>query len=159
MRISDWSSDVCSPISAPFFLFGHMRDFARHRVAVAQHRELAGIDAGRAIFARLVDADHRRGAPVCPGWRVGHAADVGRRRSKVKTSAAAPSEKRALKPASEMPSSVRCGTSQRISGAAMMLSSVTGPPCVVLHVVSPSPKPYSTPAVKTGKEAGREKGG
>src|SRR3546814_16873584 len=110
MRISDWSSDVCSPISAPFFLFGHMRDFARHRVAVAQHRELAGIDAGRAIFARLVDADHRRGAPVCPGWRVGHAADVGRRRSKVKTSAAAPSEKRALKPASELPSSVHCGT-------------------------------------------------
>src|SRR3546814_8515050 len=106
MRISDWSSDVCSS-------------------------DLA---------------DHRRGAPVCPGWRVGHAADVGRRRSKVKTSAAAPSEKRALKPASEMPSSVHCGTSQRISGAAMMLSSVTGPLCVVLHVVSPSQKPYSTPA-------------
>src|SRR3546814_14508235 len=93
-----------------------MRDLARHRVAVAHHRELAGIDSRRAIFARLIDADHRRGAPVGPGWRiVGHAADVGRRRSKVKTSAAAASEMIALKPASEMPHRVHFGRSEERS--------------------------------------------
>ena len=42
----------------PLFLFGHVRDLARHRMAVAHHRELAGINARCAIFARLVDADH-----------------------------------------------------------------------------------------------------
>src|SRR3546814_2426003 len=56
-----------------------------------------------------------------------HAADVLPRRSKVKTSAAAAKEKIALKPASEMPKSDHCTASQRISGAFMIESSVTGP--------------------------------
>src|SRR3990167_3620559 len=124
----------------PLFLFGHMRDFARHRVAVAHHRELAGIDARRAIFAGLVDADHRCGALAS------HAADVVFRRSKVKTIAAAPSEKIALKPASEMPSSVHWAVSQRISGAFMIASSDTGPADPAAQGVIPSQKPYSTPA-------------
>src|SRR3546814_9720269 len=98
-----------------------MRDLARHRVAVTHHRELAGIDARRAIFAGLVDADHRGGAVLA------HADDVVRRRSKVKTSAAAASEKIALKPASEMPNSRHCATSQRMIGAAMISSSEIGP--------------------------------
>src|SRR3546814_8093323 len=91
MRISDWSSDVCSS-------------------------DLA---------------DHRCGAPITLFGGFGHTADVRSRRSKVKTSAAAAKEKLALKPASEMPKSDHCTASQRMSGAFMIESSVTGPPATV----------------------------
>src|SRR3546814_18007940 len=109
MRISDWSSDVCSS-------------------------DLA---------------DHRCGAPITLFGGFGHTADVRSRRSKVKTSAAAAKEKIALKPASEMPKSDHCTASKRISGAFMIESSVTGPPEPGAQVVTPSQKPYSTPACKT----------
>src|SRR3546814_17869636 len=127
MRISDWSSDVCSS------------DL------------LARIDARRAKFARLIDADHRCGAPIGLGRSACHAADVRSRRSKVKTSAAAAKEKIALKPASEMPKSDHCTASQRISGAFMIESSVTGPPAPVAQVVTPSQKPR-TEERRVGKE-------
>ena len=41
-------------------LFGHMRDFAPHRVAIAEHGKLAGIDPGGTIFTGLIDTDHAR---------------------------------------------------------------------------------------------------
>src|SRR3546814_15782196 len=80
-----------------------MRDFARHRVAVAHHRELARIDARRAIFPRLIDADHRCGAPIGLGRSACPAADVLPRRSKVTPSAAAAKEENAIKTPSERP--------------------------------------------------------
>ncbi len=40
------------------FLLGHARDQPGRGMAVAEHRELAGVDPGRAIFAGLVDAQH-----------------------------------------------------------------------------------------------------
>ena len=54
-------------------LRGHAGDDRGGFVAVAEHGELAGIDAGRAIFAGLVDAQHRRGVGArlagAPGGR------------------------------------------------------------------------------------------
>ena len=59
------------------FLFGHPADRLADR-AVAEHGKLAGIDARRAVFAGMVDADHPRhlfarvgiaGQPVIAGPR------------------------------------------------------------------------------------------
>src|SRR3546814_2454588 len=97
MRISDWSSDVCSS------------DL------------LAGIDARRAIFARLIDADHRLGHGFAVAGLPAHSRGL-RCRISTKMSAAPASEKSALKPASEMPNSVHCAVSQRTSGAFMIRS-------------------------------------
>src|SRR3546814_5839993 len=90
----------------------HARDRSRHRRAIAHHRELAGIDARRAIFARLIDADHRLGHGFAVAGLPAHSRGL-RCRISTKMSAAPASEKSALKPASEMPNSVHCAVSQR----------------------------------------------
>jgi len=43
----------------PLLLRRHARDELGFGAIAAEHRELAGVDAGRAIFAGLVDAQHR----------------------------------------------------------------------------------------------------
>ncbi len=107
------------------------RDLAGHGMMFAEHGELAGIDAGRAIFAGLVDAQHRGdvGARLaCPERR--QAASKGpdaRRRRRAHAArgflrlshriASAPSiETIAFHPAMEMPSHDHCTSSQRTSG-------------------------------------------
>src|SRR3546814_13422539 len=95
MRISDWSSDVCSS------------DL------------LAGIDARRAIFARLIDADHRLGHGFAVAGLPAHSRGL-RCRISTKMRAAPASEKSALTPASEMPNRVHCAGSQRASGRYMI---------------------------------------
>src|SRR3546814_17218238 len=90
MRISDWSSDVCSS------------DL------------LAGIDARRAIFARLIDADHRLGHGFAVAGLPAHSRGL-RCRISTKMSAAPASEKSPMKPASEIPNSVYCAFSPRTS--------------------------------------------
>ena len=42
-----------------FFLIGHAGDRSRGGRAVAHHRQLPGIDPRGAVFARLIDTDHR----------------------------------------------------------------------------------------------------
>ncbi len=129
------------------FLHRHMLDLPCHGMAIPQNGELPGIDAGRAIFACLIDAQHGgaiRTGPTRPwGGSIRHA--VLRLKTKTKIARAPLSEKMALKPASEIPPSVHWGTSQRTSGVFMMLSSEI-PPLLAAQVVSPSHHPYSTPA-------------
>ena len=77
-------------------------------MAAAEHGELPGIDAGRAIFAGLVDAQHRGDGPRihwrprvagAPGW--GGQAARGRFRLSHRITNAAPSERIAFQPAIE----------------------------------------------------------
>ena len=62
-------------IEVPLLLRRHARDLVRGAGIAPEHRQLAGIDAGRAIFAGLVDAQHRRpvGAAIAGAPAGGHA--------------------------------------------------------------------------------------
>lgn len=75
---------------------------------LAEHGELAGIDAGRAIFAGLIDAQHGRdvGGSVTrtPGGRCFAHAAFGLRRLSHRIAAAERVETIAFQPAMEMPS-------------------------------------------------------
>ena len=93
-------------LEMPLLLRRHAGDQARGRLAVAEHRELAGIDAGRAIFAGLIDAQHRGGV----GARVagppaggGAQSRPGRFRLNHRTINAPARERIAFQPAIEMP--------------------------------------------------------
>src|SRR5690606_4508627 len=119
------------------FLLSHGTDLGRMRGAIAHHGQLPGVDAGGAVFARLVDADHRR--------TVGHDRLLLAISATMATAAIV--EMMKLKPASEMPAKVHGATSQRTSGAFMIASSGSPPASTVLaHAVMPSHQPYSTPA-------------
>ena len=50
-------------LKMPLLLRRHARDQLGFGAVAAQHGELAGVDAGRAIFAGLVDAQHRSACP------------------------------------------------------------------------------------------------
>src|SRR5690606_7095836 len=119
------------------FLRQHAADLGRMLRPAAHHRQLPGIDAGRAIFTGLVDPDHRFA-------RIAHLPMSFFSSSSIAMAAAV--EIRKLKPASEMPARLHCTSSQRTSGAAKIASSASPPPTAVAQVVSPSHQPYSTPA-------------
>src|SRR5690606_7893482 len=125
--------------------FGFVADFllrrgsylGRMRGAIAHHGQLPGVDAGGAVFARLVDADHR--------------GTVSHDRRLLATSAtmatAAIVEMVKLKPASEIPAKVHGATTQSTRGAIMIPESGSPPASTVLaQAVMPSHQPYSTPA-------------
>ena len=98
------------------FLRGHARDQLGFRAVAAEHGELAGIDARRAIFARLVDAEHRRAVgPASPGRQRLIGATPERQEG---DRAAPPSDRIAFHPAMEMPRNDHCTSSQRTSGVA-----------------------------------------
>src|SRR5690606_8022178 len=121
-------------------LLGHGAYLRRIWRAVAHHGELPGIDAGGAVFAGLIDADHR-GAIV-------HVRPLLATRTKTATAEAA--EMMALKPASEIPAKVQGATSHRTRGASMIAASGSPPTSwiVLAQPVMPSHQPYSTPAWK-----------
>ena len=61
-------------IQMPLLLFCHMVDCAAMRRVIAHHRELALVDLRRAIFASLIDPDHRSDIGFClPQLSICHA--------------------------------------------------------------------------------------
>ena len=126
-------------------LRGHAGDQLRGRRVASQHRELAGIDARRAIFAGLIDAEHRSaigapvaGAPAAGAMGLSLAALLQRqhRRSSPR--------RRATGSRSSRPAKCRrrrhCTWSQRTSGAFMICieqSAMVAPPPVAVQVVKP----------------------
>src|SRR5687768_8357854 len=110
------------------FLLRHAGDNSPGRAVLAEHRQLAGVDAGRAIFAGLVDAQHGVGVgPAIAGLPAAHPRPFAR--SSV-IAAAEPSERIAFQPAMEMPSSDHCTWSQRTSGTFSKSSRLIAPPAV-----------------------------
>src|SRR5687767_8810053 len=118
----------------------HTRDLVRGGRIAGEHRQLPGIDARRAIFAGLVDPQHR--FPVeplvarLPAHAFLHASAA--------IAPAPSSEMIAFHPAMEIPTNDHCTWSQRTSGTLIMSSSVAAP--VVVQRVMPSHQPSPTPA-------------
>src|SRR5690242_14032578 len=103
----------------PLLLRRHAGDQLGFGAVGAEHRKLAGVDARRAIFARLVDADHRRTVgPAVAGPPRAHARC--RLRLSMTMSAAPPSDRIAFQPAIEMPRKRNWTSSHRISGACVI---------------------------------------
>src|SRR4051794_4030634 len=100
----------------PLLLRRHSGDQLGFRAVAAKDGELPGIDPGCAIFAGLVDAQHRgavraavAGAPAGHARRAFH--------DKARITAAPPSEMIAFHPAMEMPRNDHWTWSQRTIGA------------------------------------------
>src|SRR5258706_2044451 len=153
-------------------LLGHGADCRVGRRALGQHRELAVIDAARAVLAGMVDPDDaldqlarigvaRQAVLSCARSRTGvtrarrrtiltrvHAALRIWRRAPVKVMAASTSEAIRLKPAIEMPPSCQAMSVQRTTGAAMIwarsASIELGVPASP-HWAVPCHQPCSTP--------------
>src|SRR6476659_3577306 len=131
-----------------FFLRRHARDELGFRTVAAKDRQLPGVDARRAIFAGLVDAQHGCGVrPPVAGPPAGHARLERRLRRRI--SAAPPSERMAFHPAIEMPRKRNWTSSQRTKGAwviCLSKSAVLAPFAKAVHWVKPSKIFASTPA-------------
>jgi hypothetical protein len=144
------------------FLPGHPADFVA-RPAAPDHRQLAVIDPHRAVFAGVVDPDHRFDV----GLRHRVAGQIGRalgnhavavacdtgRRVRAKTTAhtpAMPSEARRFQPASDTPNKDHC-TRSHSTGAVPIIwrfisSSVTAPPPpLAVQALGPANHFCSTP--------------
>src|SRR5436190_498469 len=142
------------------FLRGHAADLAGERMVLAEHGELAGIDAGRAIFPGLVDAQHRGGV----GPRV-TGAPGGRRRAHMAAGVAAfgflklnhritnaeDREMIAFHPAIEMPNNDHCTSSQRTIGRLKTWFNMSSaePARAAVHWVAPGSSLSSMPACQT----------
>ena len=104
----------------PLFLRCHVFDgLGRRRAARAEHRKLAFIDAHRAVFARMIDADHLRdlvGRARAGRRRAGFAAHFERTNCNA-PKIAAPIEMIALYPASEIPKILSAARSHIGTGA------------------------------------------
>src|SRR5205085_167755 len=114
----------------------------------AKHRKLTGINARRAIFSGLIDAEHRRRVGAAVAWPPAFHRRVVLR-LKIRISAAPPSERIAFQPAIEMPRKRNWTWSQRISGACVICfkSSAVEPSVAIdVQVVKPSKILASTPA-------------
>src|SRR4029078_5522022 len=129
-------------------LRAHAGDEPRFRAIAAQHCELPGINAGRAILAGLVHAKHRGGiGAAVAGPPTGHALLGFKVRSGM--SAAPQSERMAFQPAMEMPRKRNCTWSQPMHGACVICfnsSDVVAPDGLAVQVVKPSKIFASTPA-------------
>src|SRR6478752_8190199 len=101
------------------FLRSHARNQLGFGAIAAEHGKLPRVNAGRAIFSGLVDAEHRGavGQPVT-GAPAAHARRPRNVRSRI--SKAPPSESIAFQPASVMPRKRNCTSSQRTSGACVI---------------------------------------
>src|SRR5205085_327599 len=133
-------------------LRGHSADLAGERMMIAEHGELSGIDPGRAIFAGLIDAQHRgnvgpRVAGTPGGPRLAHAA-FGFLRLSHRMANAERREMIAFHPAIEMPSHDHCTSSQRTIGRSRIAFSMSSaePDRDEVHWVKPGSSFSSTPA-------------
>ena len=103
-------------IEMKLLLRRHARNQLRLGAIGTKHGELACIDAGRAIFARLIDAKHRGDVgPFLARTPARHARFA--LSISVTISPAPPSERIAFHPAIEIPRKRNCTSSQRTSGA------------------------------------------
>jgi len=137
------------PVEVPPLLLGHARHQLGFGAIAPKNRQLARVDSRRAIFARLIDAQHRIAVAAPIAWPP--AAHPRRRlRLRNRIIAAPLREMMAFHPASEMPRKRYCTSSHRTRGACVIClsrSAVLPPPVIVdVQVVKPSKILASTPA-------------
>src|SRR6185437_2013551 len=142
-------------IEMALLLLGHAAD-DRCRGGAAEHRELAVIDALRAIFAGVIDADHAgqlfpaRGIARQTMWTA-HAASrcAAPRLSAPTQKTVRTMDASRFQPASVTPNSDHCGSSQLTGGRAISraLKSARSPPAETppVHAVGPTNQCCSTP--------------
>src|SRR5262249_36317061 len=143
-----FAHQMIEALEVPFFLRRHPRDQFGFGAIAPQHGELPGVDPGRAIFAGLVDPQHRGAVGTAiAGAPAAHSFDPFSVR---RVMTAAPlSEMIAFQPAIERPRNDHWIWSQRISGAptiCLSSSSVVAAWAVDVQVVKPSKILSSTPA-------------
>src|SRR4051812_34542622 len=148
-RANPAGRDHCvEALQVPLLLRRHAGDQLGFGAIAAEHRELAGVDACRAIFAGLVDAEHRcRVGTSIAGPPAAHTRRGFRVSSKI--SEAPPSDRIAFQPAMEMPRKRNCTSSHRTNGAWVIWlnsSAVVRPLPAAVHWVKPSKIFASTPA-------------
>src|SRR5688572_20055112 len=119
----------------------HAGDEVRRRRALAEHGELARVDASRAIFAGLVDAQHRRAVDLAVAGARRHDRSL---HTSQQMMMAEPSDRTAFQPAMEIPRKANWIWSQRTNGVAMISARLPEP--VVVQDVKPSSTRSSTRA-------------